>query len=238
MPVPLTWFPGMWQTTTPLPYMGTFPAVLFQTKNTKYHHYWKMSVCFLRPWNRSLKLENIKFDYFVDLWRIFLLNTLRGQTHPDQVMVSVRTFKVLQNLSLTSPWSLLSISSCHKSFTQSDLRHMRNHKSYPMNIGGPLHNFVWDCRVQMLRALSQVYKGLLSTTLCAWYCNFRVQRKRDSWINFRKKKIIWYLSLEFSPSGDLLTKQQEVISMAYKFFLIQFLLSKVCPSSFTGKIDT
>lgn len=39
---------------------------------------------------------------------------------------------------------------------------MKNHKSYPMNAEVPLHNYAWDCGVQMLRALKQVSKGLLS----------------------------------------------------------------------------
>ena len=39
---------------------------------------------------------------------------------------------------------------------------MRTHKPYSMNSEVPLHNYAQDCGVQMLRALKQVSKDLLS----------------------------------------------------------------------------
>lgn len=165
MPVPLTWFQGLvtsWDTLTGRGHI----LVLIPDQNAKYHHYCQELICFLGQWNRNLKLRNIKFEYSIDVWRSIWLNT-QGGSDPFWLrhgIFQVREFKLLQNLSLTSPSSVPPV------FPVTDLTHRMTWHTRETTSHTPwtLMPSAYQCGgqgVQMLRAGSQVHKGLLFYTL-------------------------------------------------------------------------
>lgn len=82
----------------------------------------------------------------------------------------------------------------------------------------------------MLRAVSQVHKGLLSTpfTLGIVILEFKGREMVES--TLRGKKTTRHSFLEYLLSGDFLTSSK-------KQFL-SLINSQVCPLSFQGKLDT